>query len=162
MGKETKDEKPNPFKVAVESTPEVSNGYRKGLQALKSADKNAIRVQKNNARKLDGSLDIDGNTADLYPEESRWDYAIGYNSMVYYVEVHPANTSTVDEMLKKKVWLQTWLKKKAPLLDCYPSKPEKYIWIATAAGVHILPGSAEYRKASQKNLIPRKILVLED
>ena len=55
------------------------------------------------ARRLDGSLNIDEETKMLYPNESRWDYAVSCDGKVYYVEVHPANTSNVEEVIKKKL-----------------------------------------------------------
>lgn len=45
----------------------------------------------------------------LYPNASRWDYAIGYDQKAWFVEVHPANTSNVKEMLKKVEWLESRL-----------------------------------------------------
>ena len=98
------------FRKAIENTPDVQHGYREGLQAIVKADKRAVMVK--DARRLDGSLNIDEETKMLYPNESRWDYAVGYDGKVYYVEVHPANTSNVEEVIKKKLWLDKWLKEK--------------------------------------------------
>lgn len=63
------------FRKAIENTPDVQHGYREGLQAIVKADKRAVMVK--DARRLDGSLNIDEETKKLYPNESRWDYAVG-------------------------------------------------------------------------------------
>ena len=84
------------FRKAVEDTP----GYCFGLQALENVDKSAVTLK--DRRKVDGSLNIDKETKLLYPNEPRWDYAIGYDDKVFFVEVHPANTSNISEMAKKK------------------------------------------------------------
>lgn len=52
----------NKFKTAVESIPEVANGYRPGLQALTNADTRKIKV--GNTGLLSGSVDIDKCTKD--------------------------------------------------------------------------------------------------
>ena len=146
------------FKEAVEGTPEISKGYCKGLQALKSADKKSVKVR--NSKKLNGSVDIDKNTLATHPDECRWDYAIGYNAKAYFVEVHPANSSNVKEMKDKKAWLLNWLKTNAPLLDNYPSGTPRLLWAATTSGVHIVKGSAEYRMAAQMKLLPQYPVVI--
>ena len=79
------------FRMAVEETPDVANGYCPGLQALENVDKGAVKLK--DKRKVDGSLNIDKETKLLYPNDPRWDYAVGYDGKVFFVEVHPANTS---------------------------------------------------------------------
>ncbi len=104
------------------------------------------------ARRLDGSLNIDEETKMLYPNESRWDYAVGYDGKVYYVEVHPANTSNVEEVIKKKLWLDKWLKEKAPSMSALKAGSPKYQWAATEAGVHVSPQSMYARRLSQRGI----------
>lgn len=41
---------------------------------------------------------------------ARWDYLICYDGMALAVEVHPAQTKNVEEMLKKAEWLKGFLK----------------------------------------------------
>ena len=98
------------FKAAVEATQEIREGYCNGLQALGG---NAAKVAVTDTRKLNGSVDIDACTLELYPNETRWDYAIGYDEKAYFLEVHPANTSNVKEMIQKADWLKQWLQRKA-------------------------------------------------
>lgn len=88
----------NVFKSAVDNTVELKDGYCRGLQALKG---NSLKVSVSKQQNLLGSVDIDDCTKGLYPNASRWDYAIGYDQKAWFVEVHPANTSNVKEMLKK-------------------------------------------------------------
>jgi len=146
------------FKEAVEGTPDVSKGFKPGLKAVVSADKDAISVK--DTKKVEGSVDIDKNTAQLYPGDNRWDYAIGYEGKAYFVEVHPASTTNVAEMISKRTWLLNWLKTKAPLLDSYPAGSPRLLWAATAAGVHILKTSREYRQVSQLKMVPKRPVVI--
>lgn len=156
MSKNTKDiiASTNAFKTAVENTPDVANGYNYGLQALEKADKNVVKLKDN--FKADGSLNIDKETKALYPKDSRWDYAIGYDGKVYFVEVHPANTSNISEMAKKKEWLKNWLSLKAPLLDDLPSGHPRFLWAATESGVHISKQASYTRKLAQLGFNPKR------
>lgn len=147
------------FRKAIENTPDVQHGYREGLQAIVKADKRAVMVK--DARRLDGSLNIDEETKMLYPNESRWDYAVGYDGKVYYVEVHPANTSNVEEVIKKKLWLDKWLKEKAPSMSALKAGSPKYQWAATEVGVHVSPQSMYARRLSQRGIEkPKRPVVL--
>ena len=131
------------FQIAVEGTAEISTAYKAGLQAIKNCDK--PKISATDSYKLNGSVDIDGAVKDLYPEENRWDYAIGYDNKVCFVEVHPASTSEVEKILKKLSWLKQWLKDKAPELSSMPKTEIPYVWLSTN-GVHITPGSREYKR----------------
>lgn len=147
------------FRKAIENTPDVQHGYREGMQAIVKADKRAVMVK--NARRLDGSLNIDEETKKLYPNESRWDYAVGYDGKVYYIEVHPANTSNVEEVIKKKLWLDKWLKEKAPSMTALKAGSPKFHWAATEAGVHVSPRSMYARRLSQRGIEkPKRPVVL--
>ena len=99
------------FKVAVVAIPDISHGYRDGLQALSGAD--VKRVSVADTRKISGSVDIDECTRHLYPESPRWDYAIGYGCKVYFAEVHSASPRCVDDVVSKKHWLDGWLNERA-------------------------------------------------
>lgn len=148
------------FRKAIENTPDVQHGYREGMQAIVKADKRAVIVK--DARRLDGSLNIDEETKMLYPNESRWDYAVGYDGKVYYVEVHPANTSNVEEVIKKKLWLDKWLKEKAPSMSALKAGSPKFQWAATEAGVHVSAQSTYARRLSQRGIErPKRPVVLE-
>lgn len=146
------------FKKAIENTPDVANGYCTGLGAIKRCDLSAISLS--DSASIDGSLDIDGQTISIYPEEPRWDYAIGYNGRVYYVEVHPANTSDIDDMIKKKEWLLNWLRTKAPKINALEAGTPKFLWAATKAGVHISKQSLYAKKLAQLGLIPVRPVII--
>lgn len=139
----------NKFKEAVESTEEVKDGYCKGLQALKNADRS--KVSCSDTSKLDGSLDIDTNVKSLYPNSERWDYAISYSGKTCYCEVHPAETSEVTKMIGKLAWLKQWLKDKAPSIKALPAYNPKYVWVASGR-VNVLPTSREAKRISSSGI----------
>lgn len=147
------------FRKAVEGTPDVAGGYNSGLQALEKVDKNAVKLADDH--KVDGSLNIDRETKHIYPNDSRWDYAIGYEGKVYFVEVHPANSSNISEMTKKKEWLKNWLNSKAPLLDALPSGHSRFLWAATESGVHISKQASYKRQLAQLGLNPKRPVVID-
>lgn len=144
--------------MAVEGTPDVANGYCPGLQALENVDKTAVKL--NDKRKVDGSLNIDKETKLLYPNDPRWDYAVGYDGKVFFVEVHPANTSNISEMEKKKEWLKKWLKSKAPLLDALSSGHPRFLWVATKSGVRISNQASYMRKLAQLGFNPKRPVII--
>lgn len=98
------------FKEIVENTQDIKNGFHNGLQALGT---NAKQISATNTEKLEGSVDIDTCTKKLYPQDARWDYAIGYEGKVYFLEIHPANTSNIKEMIKKAEWLKKMVESKS-------------------------------------------------
>lgn len=115
------------FQIAVENTPDVKNGFRAGLQAVKNSDRNKVNVT--DPRKLQGSLDIDTQVQKKYPQEPRWDYALSYDDKLYFFEVHPASTSEVDAVIKKLGWLKDWLKNKAPEINKLQKGVHPYVWV---------------------------------
>lgn len=136
------------FENAVKSTPDIQNGYRKGLQALGA---NSKYVSANNNSQIEGSVDIDNATHAKYPTASRWDYVVGYNEVLYFIEVHPASSGkNVDEMLAKYNWLKSWLSQNASLLNANPNK--KYRWVRT--GKVSIPTSQATRKLQQAGISP--------
>ena len=75
--------KPLTFEAAVKLTPEVTNCYQKGLQAVPKVDKGKVHLT--DTTKCGGSLFIDQG---LYPRGNRWDYAVDYDGEVYFFETH--------------------------------------------------------------------------
>ena len=145
----------NKFKTAVESIPEVADGYRAGLQALES---NASKIKVRDTRLLSGSIDIDKCTKGKYPEENRWDYAVGYNDKAYFIEIHGASPGEVKTVISKAEWLKSWLRKTGkPLLEIQASNT--LYWIATGK-VAILPTS-NYRRNLDRHKIRLVGTVLE-
>jgi hypothetical protein len=154
---------PNAFQKAVSDTPDLGkHAYHAGLKALTAAHRK--RIQQGEARIL-GSINLDGALCQRYPNEPRWDYGIGIQKgskpFAIWVEVHPASTSNVSEVLLKLRWLKGWLSGQATQLHALTPPQRAYHWIATD-GVHITPNSPEARQLAQAGLtMPRKVLRLE-
>ena len=85
------------FKEAIFATPLLKNAYKNGLQALGNYSN---KVRPSDTKKCEGSVDIDAAVKGIYPNDSRWDYAIGYDGTTYFIEVHSAETSQVTPVLK--------------------------------------------------------------
>ena len=145
------------FKSIVQAIPAIAGAYREGLQALESKD--AGKVKPQNPRKLSGSVYLDKCLKTTNPHDARWDYVIGYREKAYFVEVHPANTSNVDEVVKKKKWLDVWLKTNALDLKAMMAGTS-YYWIASGK-VSILPNSPQARKIAKNKLVLCKELNLD-
>lgn len=128
--------------------------YRKGLQALKAADRSLINL--GNPRHCLGSADIDASLAVQQPQASRWDYVIAHEQTLHFVEVHPAYTSEVSQVIKKKEWLLAWMKNaEVGNLDV----PRRFHWLASGK-VAITRNSKQARAAAQMGLMPVRQLEL--
>jgi len=142
-------QKTNPFKKAVEATPDIANCYQPGLQAL---GKYSQKINLQSSSNCSGSVDIDACTTLLYPNDNRWDYVFAYKSKVYFIEVHSANTSEVNTVLRKLQWLKDWLTMHAPeIKKLNASQP--YYWIQSGK-FDILPSSPQGRLIALKGLRP--------
>lgn len=145
--KKASGERTNLFKQAVDAVPDLKDGYCAGLHALGA---NAKMIMAADARKIDGSVDIDKCTRESYPNDARWDYALGYEEKAYFLEIHPAKTSEVKKMLKKAEWLGKWLSHKAPALKAM-AIGNVFYWVAS--GEHdILPNSRQYKELAQSSI----------
>ena len=138
------------FKAAVRDTPDIRHNCKAGLQGL---GKYSSKVELGDTRACEGSVDIDSSTASVYPNESRWDYCFSYKGSVYFIEVHPAQTSQISTVLNKLKWLKEWLAQKAPKINELKAKGEPYYWIQSN-GFHIPKTSAQYRAAIEKGIKP--------
>lgn len=145
------------FESIVQAIPAIANAYRDGLQALESKD--AGKVKPQNPRNLSGSVYLDKCLEKTNPHDARWDYVIGYCEKAYFVEVHPANTSNVDEVVKKKNWLEAWLNANASDLKAMMAGT-CYYWIASGK-VAILPNSPQARRIAKNKLVLCKELKLD-
>lgn len=138
---------------AIEKTPDIKGHAQVGKNAIKGEYRSKIVVP--NTKLLTCSVDIDNAVATLYPNENRWDYAIEYNKEVFFIEFHPAETSSVTVVLKKLEWLKEWLKKKAPKIDELKSAEHyPYYWIGSGS-FNILKTSAQYRRLTEARLLPK-------
>jgi hypothetical protein len=90
------------FVEAVRRTPSIRDRWKSGLKALRKVDR--LRVSRD-GRGLRGSVDIDSALRDLHPGDARWDYAVGVGrrsgDVVVWLEVHPASSLHVDEVLER-------------------------------------------------------------
>jgi hypothetical protein len=122
----------------------LEEAFCQGLQALSTADQKKVTCK--DATRLAGSVNLDDALAKTQPQAPRWDYGIGVKAnpkrdRVCWVEVHPANASHIQPVLKKLQWLRGWLEGSAPLLQKLSSD---YVWIA--AGKVALPSNSPQRK----------------
>lgn len=148
--------KANAFQTAVLNTPQIKNCYQTGLRAL---GKHSKYVSASDVTKLQGSVDIDACLAGqkLYPQDNRWDYALGFDNTVHFIEVHSTHTGEVGTVENKLNWLKGWLLEKAPDLH---KLSKKFHWIASGGNNKILPGSSQARRIAKAGLKPINKLVL--
>jgi hypothetical protein len=95
------------FQVAVLATDCLAGAYRSGLQVVRKQDRQRITCQ--DGRRLTGSIDVDQALHRSHPDDNRWDYGIGvkHNSEhVVWIEIHPASSSHVQEVIAKLTWLR--------------------------------------------------------
>lgn len=128
--------------------------YRPGLQALKREDQQRVNVSE--PRDCHGSADIDKALLAAYPNEPRWDYVLAHRETVHFVEVHPAHTSAVREVRRKRDWLKRWLQRGAL---GQLRNPQRFHWIASGK-VAITPNSRQNREAAMMGLKPARRLSL--
>lgn len=147
------------FKRVVQGIDVINKCFRGGLQALGS---NSTKVRPTNTRNCNGSIDIDSCLANANPNDSRWDYIVGYGQKVYYIEIHPASTSEVGTVIKKLNWLKNWLNQDGrPIKTVFDQQHTAYHWIASGR-ITILKNSVYARRLAQSGLdIPKAHLVLQ-
>lgn len=127
------------FSNKVKKTSDIDACYKTGLQAIKGGDREKFRFK--NPRLIDGSVDIDHCVQAMYSQENRWDYVFGYDEKVFFVEIHPADTSQVSVMKRKLDWLRGWLQiQSSPLMQ-----NATYHWVASGA-VNITKNSSQARQ----------------
>ena len=135
------------FQEAVVATEGLTNAYQRGLQALRRADRDRIRSSR--PRNLTGSVNLDEALSETRPNDPRWDYGIGvrkarHSEVVVWIEVHPASSHHIQDVLDKLAWLKQWFVASAPRLN---RMPKKYVWVASGS-VH-LPRHQRRRLAAQ-------------
>lgn len=136
------------FNEAVGDCAALSGHLRKGLQALKAADRERITCKT--PRLLAGSVDVDTALSAALPQANRWDYAIGVKlqaeaDAVIWIEVHPASsTGEVEVVLRKMQWLKEWSQSQAWGLH---RLTREYVWVATGSVVLSANGPQRRRLA---------------
>lgn len=150
------------FRQAVEETPDVEYAYRLGLQAIRRRDRR--RMSGGGTYGLAGSINLDDAVREIYPNAARWDYGIGLivnqqDDRVVWVEVHPASSGSVNEVIGKLKWLKNWLNICAPRIKGLGKV--QFRWIASG-GIHILKGSPQARVLAKSGIrFPTKYLDLD-
>jgi hypothetical protein len=150
------------FQQAVMAIPSVRNYYKPGLQALTEADKN--RIQCNDSRMLTGSICVDKALEITNPNSPRWDYGIGYRfankETAIWVEVHPASSTSIKDMLDKLKWLKQWLSTQAHQLKALTKAKDCYYWVSTS-DIAITKHSPQARGLAMVGLIgPKRVLYI--
>lgn len=142
------------FKTDVENHQEVSTCYKPGLKALGAY---SSKVKTFKPGKTEGSVFLEKCLQKNYKDAPLWDYMIGYDSKVYFVEVHPASTSNVKKMIKKVQWLKQWLKESGNVFFNKQTPHFPYRWVATNR-VNITKGSRQAYEIARNGLsFPQKI-----
>jgi len=142
------------FESAVNACPLLVGHCQRGLGALSQLHRQKIKV--NTKTNITGSINVDKILEAKYPNASRWDYGIGFrerlssansNDQVCWVEIHPAESGkNIKEVLAKKEFHCSWLKKHAPELD---SLQGEFVWIATG---HVGIPKHHRRELAMKNI----------
>jgi hypothetical protein len=139
------------FERAVNEVAALQGAYCQGLQALSGEDRQ--RVRRRIPGSVTGSINLDSALKHSLPNEPRWDYGIGVarsrgRDKAVWVEVHPASSQHIDEVLRKLAWLKDWLKRTARALD---AMSQEYVWVAS--GRVAIPAGSRHRKIlAQKGL----------
>ncbi len=144
---------------ATQGTP-LEPYVRSGKGAIKGEHRDRITVS--NGCTLTDTANLEAALGPLAPSDPRWDYAIGWKALTSesccLVEVHPANTRHVDDVVRKKAAASTLLKKIAPgmlvLADRTRRRTEKPVWhwITTDAHVGIHPGTPAWRRLREAGI----------
>jgi hypothetical protein len=103
------------------------------------------------------SVNVDTTMSGSHPNDPRWDYVIWYRGKEPYlpcVEVHPADSSHVDEVIAKKNWLEG-------LVRGATSPRRRYYWVPTAS-VSLYKSSVGWRKLAESGITMRRIVFLDD
>lgn len=140
------------FETAVRRTPHLGDCFRPGLQALRATDRSRVRAAR--PRRVRGIVDLDAALSAELPDEPRWDYGIGLpegqnSDRAVWVEVHPASSHHVDEVISKHRWLRSWLNSEAPELERIS---RHYVWLASGA-VALTAGSLQRKRVAQAGIL---------
>lgn len=138
------------FLEAVKKTTSIEKELKVGLKALKKSDRNRVSCKDPSLR---GSVDIDSALRILHPSAARWDYVVGIGrsrqqDSAIWIEVHPASSLHINEVLSKLRWLEQWLDSSALELN---QLPRSFCWIATGT-VSFSRASPQAKKIAKAGL----------
>lgn len=144
------------FRNTILAIHQISNCYEKGLQALDN--NNRTKIVPANNRHLEGSVDIDSCLSRSFPNASRWDYVLCYDSKVYCIEVHPASGGEVKSVINKANWLKRWLQTTGASIIEYNGSYPTCHWIASGK-VTILRDSNYARRLAEAGVqFPKELM----
>lgn len=119
---------------------------REGLQAIRKGEGKGQIVAQDPSKVL-GSVAIDDDCRQAHSRASRWDYAAGYDrngdAIVYFIEVHSAETTEVAAVEKKFDWLLEFLA--AEGRERLRALPAEFHWVASGR-VNIPQHMPQYKK----------------
>jgi len=103
-----------------------------GKQALKGACSQAVEAR--NGWRFEASVNLDDALQKTHPNQNRWDYGLEIvnrsgERRLEWVEFHPACSSEVDTVIKKKKWLEAQL---ARTRACPRPGKKNLHWVATS------------------------------
>ena len=135
---------------------DVAQSLQLGLQALGQYSR---LIQCNTPNQIEGSVDIDSCLMARFPNDNRWDYAFGWNNIIYYIEVHHVSDSEVHTMINKYRWLCDWRNRQPNPHEL--KRNSNVYWINSHNGGSITKNSKYIRMLSTAGIPPpRKNLQL--
>lgn len=151
------------FKEAVSTVRGLRDSCLEGLGAIENSHTGLIRC--GDPRQLRGSLNLDWELRTYYPNAARWDYGVAASAQtggerIFWIEVHPASSGHVDQILSKHRWLMEWLANDGRALrDC--SSRHEFHWVGT--GRAFPPGTGPgMRRVAQAGIKgPTRILSIQ-
>lgn len=147
------------FKEAAEL--DFPGQYKQGLQAVKGNDRNKFDFLKD-TRNINGSIDIDTALKKDFPHDNRWDYSIGYNENAYFFEVHPMIEKEIAVIIKKSLWLKSYLSDKAINLNKIKKNKCPFFWLSTESGCDIPQKSKKAKLLLDYNIEWRKTFIQKE
>jgi hypothetical protein len=131
---------------------------KNGLQAIGKPDKVSLQETRTNAK----SVDIDSCLKEDYPNENRWDYAVFIDIdavlKTAFIEIHPANESEVDEVIKKARWMKQWIMDNQIRVI---TENRKFFWVSSG-NVKITKNSQKIRLLHKQGIEgPQEYLVVD-
>ncbi len=135
---------------------DVATCLRPGIQALGQYSR---LIDSNEPERFEGSVDIDACLLQRYPQDNRWDYVFGFDSRIYYVEVHHVSDSEVSVVIAKYRWLKDWQNRQPdpPALK----RNSSVHWVSSGRGA-LTKNSRYTRSLAQAGLdYPKKTLRVE-
>jgi hypothetical protein len=133
---------------------------RSGKEAIKGEHRD--RISASQGCMLSDTADLEAALGSLSSGEPQWAYAVGWISTktesCCFVEVHPANTQHVDDLVRKKTAAARLLRQHAPrileLSERTRARLDRpvWIWITTDAHVGIHPATPASRRLREAGI----------